>query len=139
VCMRKVSRKSLVKKLDTIFSIYIRLRKANKLGIVSCYTCGKKAYWKGEGMQNGHFMSRKSYSTRWEDLNCQVQCYACNVMRYGEQYKYGLELQKEYSKDLPEQLLIQSKQIKKFSNIDLEEMINKYQKLVDKRKKELSL
>ena len=137
--MRKVSRKSLVKKLDTIFSIYIRLRKANKLGIVSCYTCGKKAYWKGEGMQNGHFMSRKSYSTRWEDLNCQVQCYACNVMRYGEQYKYGLELQKEYSKDLPEQLLIQSKQIKKFSNIDLEEMINKYQKLVDKRKKELSL
>ena len=137
--MRKVSRKSLVKKLDTIFSIYIRLRKANKLGIVSCFTCGKKAYWKGEGMQNGHFMSRKSYSTRWEDLNCQVQCYACNVMRYGEQYKYGLELQKEYSKDLPEQLLIQSKQIKKFSNIDLEEMINKYQKLVDKRKKELSL
>jgi len=137
--MRKVSRKSLVKKLDTIFSEYIRLRKANKRGIVSCYTCGKKAYWKGAGMQNGHFMSRKSYSTRWEELNCQVQCYTCNVMRYGEQYKYGLELQKEYGKDLPEQLLIQSKQIKKFSNIDLEDMINKYKDLVDKRKKELSL
>lgn len=137
--MRKVSRKSLVKKLDAIFSEYIRLRKANKQGIVICYTCGKKAYWKGQGMQNGHFMSRKSYSTRWEELNCQVQCYACNVMRYGEQYKYGLELQKEYTKDLPEQLLIQSKQIKKFSNIDLEDMINKYKNLVDKRKKELSL
>ncbi len=137
--MRKVSRKSLVKKLDAIFSEYIRLRKANKQGIVTCYTCGKKAYWKGQGMQNGHFMSRKSYSTRWEELNCQVQCYACNVMRYGEQYKYGLELQKEYTKDLPEQLLIQSKQIKKFSNIDLEDMINKYKNLVDKRKKELSL
>jgi len=139
VNMRKVSRKSLVKKLDAIFSEYIRLRKANKQGIVTCYTCGKKAYWKGQGMQNGHFMSRKSYSTRWEELNCQVQCYACNVMRYGEQYKYGLELQKEYTKDLPEQLLIQSKQIKKFSNIDLEDMINKYKNLVDKRKKELSL
>ena len=137
--MRKVSRKSLVKKLDAIFSEYIRLRKANKQGIVTCYTCGKKAYWKGQGMQNGHFMSRKSYSTRWEELNCQVQCYSCNVMRFGEQYKYGLELQKEYTKDLPEQLLIQSKQIKKFSNIDLEDMINKYKNLVDKRKKELSL
>ena len=67
--MRKVSRKSLVKKLDAIFSEYIRLRKANKQGIVTCYTCGKKAYWKGQGMQNGHFMSRKSYSTRWEELN----------------------------------------------------------------------
>jgi len=139
VNMRKVSRKSLVKKLDAIFSEYIRLRKANKQGIVTCYTCGKKAYWKGQGMQNGHFMSRKSYSTRWEELNCQVQCYSCNVMRFGEQYKYGLELQKEYTKDLPEQLLIQSKQIKKFSNIDLEDMINKYKNLVDKRKKELSL
>jgi len=139
VYMRKVSRKSLVKKLDAIFSEYIRLRKANKKGIVTCYTCGKKAYWKGAGMQNGHFMSRKSYSTRWEELNCQVQCYACNCMRFGEQYKYGLELQKEYGKDLPEQLLIQSKQIKKFSNIDLEDMINKYKDLVDKRKKELSL
>ena len=51
----------------------------------------------------------------------------------------ALELQKEYGKDLPEQLLIQSKQIVKFSNIDLEDMINKYKELVDKRKKELSL
>jgi hypothetical protein len=135
--MRKVSRKGLVKKLDTVFSIYIRLRKANKQGIVTCYTCGKQDHYKK--MQNGHFMSRKSYSTRWEELNCQVQCYSCNVMRYGEQYKYGLELQKEYGKDLPEQLLIQSKQIVKFSNIDLEDMINKYKELVDKRKKELSL
>ncbi len=38
-----------------------------------------------------------------------------------------------------DELLIQSKQIVKFSNIDLEEMINKYKDLVDKRKKELYL
>ena len=86
--MSKISRKGLVKKLDTIFSIFIRLRKANELGEVSCYTCGKKDHYKK--MQCGHFMSRKHYSTRWEELNCQVQCYSCNVMRYGEQYKYGL-------------------------------------------------
>jgi len=135
--MRKISRKGLVKKLDTIFSIYIRLRKADDLGIVSCYTCGKKDYYKK--MQCGHFMSRKYYSTRWEELNCQVQCYSCNVMRYGEQYKYGLELQKEYGKDLPEELLTMSRQIVKFSNDDLLDKINRYKQLVDLKKKELYL
>ena len=135
--MKKISRKGLVKKLDTIFSIYIRLRKADDLGVVSCYTCGKKDYYKK--MQCGHFMSRKYYSTRWEELNCQVQCYSCNVMRYGEQYKYGLELQKEYGKDLPEELLTMSRQIVKFSNDDLLDKINRYKQLVDLKKKELYL
>lgn len=135
--MRKVSRKGLVKKLDTIFSIYIRLRKANKQGIVTCYTCGKQDHYKK--MQCGHFMSRKHYSTRWEELNCQVQCYSCNVMRYGEQYKYGLELKKEYGEDLPEELLTMSRQIVKFSNDDLKEMINRYKHLVELKKKELYL
>lgn len=135
--MRKISRKGLVKKLDTIFSIYIRLRKADDLGVVSCYTCGKKDYYKK--MQCGHFMSRKYYSTRWEELNCQVQCYSCNVMRYGEQYKYGLELQKEYGKYLPEELLTMSRQIVKFSNDDLLDKINRYKQLVDLKKKELYL
>lgn len=135
--MKKISRKGLVKKLDTIFSIYIRLRKADDLGVVSCYTCGKKDYYKK--MQCGHFMSRKYYSTRWEELNCQVQCYSCNVMRYGEQYKYGLELQKEYGKNLPEELLTMSRQIVKFSNDDLLDKINRYKQLVDLKKKELYL
>jgi len=135
--MKKISRKGLVKKLDAIFSIYIRLRKADDLGLVSCYTCNKKDHYKK--MQCGHFMSRKHYSTRWEELNCQVQCYACNVMRYGEQYKYGLELKKEYGEDLPEELLIMSRKIVKFSNDDLQEMINRYKQLVDIRKKELYL
>ena len=58
--MRKVKRKTLVKKLDAVFSEYIRRKYADKNGIVKCYTCNKKAYWKGEGMQNGHFISRKS-------------------------------------------------------------------------------
>jgi hypothetical protein len=135
--MRKISRKGLVKKLDTIFSIFIRLRKANELGEVSCYTCGKKDHYKK--MQCGHFMSRKHYSTRWEELNCQVQCYSCNVMRYGEQYKYGLQLKKEYGEHLPDKLLTMSRSVVKFSNDDLNEMINRYEHYVDLLKKELYL
>lgn len=125
--MRKTSRKTLVKKLDQVFSLYIRLRYA-KNEIAECYTCGKKDHYKK--LQCGHFMSRKHYATRWDELNCQVQCYSCNVMRYGEQYKFGLKLAKEIDKDLPEKLLAKTRNTVKYSDIDLLEMINLYKERV---------
>ena len=80
---RKVSRKNLIKKLDTVFSLYIRRRHA-KNDIAQCYTCGKKDHYKK--LQNGHFMSRKSYATRWDETNCQVQCVKCNMFEQGMSY-----------------------------------------------------
>jgi len=89
---KKPTRKTIVKKLDKLFSLYIRTRYA-KNEIAECITCGKKAHYKK--LQAGHFMSRKNYATRWEEKNVEVQCYACNVMRYGEQYKFGEKLKKD--------------------------------------------
>ncbi len=37
----KPSRSKIVKKLDAIFSQYIRLKDADHNGDVSCFTCGK--------------------------------------------------------------------------------------------------
>jgi len=42
---KKPSRKTLIKKLDTIFSIYIRRRYA-KDDVSECVTCGKREHWK---------------------------------------------------------------------------------------------
>ena len=117
--MPKPSRKTLVKKLDAVFSEYIRRRYA-KNDIAECVTCGKKDHWKK--LQAGHFMSRKHYSTRWDEQNVQVQCNACNVFRYGEQYKFSLYLGKELS----DELYLKSHQTVKFSNIDLQDMIDVY-------------
>ncbi len=58
---KKTPRKKLVEKLDKVFSIYIRRRNAVN-DIAECFTCGKKDHWKK--LQNGHFQSRKHYSTR---------------------------------------------------------------------------
>ena len=135
--MRKISRKGLIKKLDTIFSLYIRLRKSDQKGIAECYTCGTKKHYKE--LQCGHFQSRKHYATRWEESNCQIQCYSCNVMRYGEQFKFGLKLEAEYGYAHPEKLMNLAKTTLKLSDQDLKDMIEKYKNLVDKRKKELSL
>ena len=126
--MPERKRKNIVKQLDTIFSIYIRKRKS-KNNIAECYTCGKKDHYKN--LQCGHFISRKHYATRWNETNCQVQCYACNVARYGVQFKFGMFLNAEYGKNVAEQLLLESKQVVKYSNSDLIEKIEHYKKLVN--------
>ena len=124
---KKPSRSKLVKKLDVIFSQYIRL-KNSKNGICTCVTCGKKAHWKTGGIQAGHFMSRKHYSTRWDEDNVKPQCVGCNMFRSGEQYKYSLYLGKQLSEKLHEK----SNKIVKFTNIELEEMFKHYSNEVKK-------
>ena len=121
---RKLTRKTLIKKLDTIFSIYIR-RKNSVNEIAKCITCGKKDHWKK--MQNGHFMSRKHYATRWDEDNVEVQCMGCNVYRYGEQYLFA----KHLGEDKADELLVKSRQIKKFTDADLLDLIDLYTDKVD--------
>ena len=116
---KKLTRTKLVKKLDTVFSQYIRL-KDSKDGIGTCVTCGKQDHIKN--LQAGHFQSRKHYSIRWDERNVKIQCPSCNVFRYGEQFKFSLYLGDKLSK----QLLADSRVIRKFTDIELQEMIQHY-------------
>ncbi len=77
------------------FSILIRLTYANIHGIVFCYTCGRKMFWKGEGAQAGHFQGGRGSGVLFEAKGVRVQCYACNCGRGGEQYKFGKNLEEE--------------------------------------------
>ena len=121
-------RSTLVKKADAIFSQYIRKRYADNNGIAECFTCGKKDHWKS--LQCGHFMSRKHYSTRWDEKNCQVQCAGCNVFRWGEQFKFGRNLDVKLGKGTADSLEQKSRQILKYNNIELIELIEHYKKKV---------
>lgn len=121
---KKPTRSQLVKRLDNLFSEYIRRRNTDFRGTTKCFTCGKEEHWKK--LQCGHFQSRKHYATRWHETNCQVQCAACNVFRYGEQYKFGLNLDNEFGEGIAEELLNLSKNIVKLSNVDLLDKIDYY-------------
>jgi len=123
---KKPTRSKLVKKLDVVFSQYIRLSNADNNGYCTCVTCNKKFHWKE--IQAGHFMSRKHYSIRWDERNVKPQCVACNVYRAGEQYKYSLYLGNNLSKTLLEE----SRELRKFTNTELEEMIADYGERVKK-------
>ena len=126
---KKTLRKNLVKRLDQVFSLYIRLRDSNNQ-MVKCFTCEKVSHYR-KNMQCGHFQSRAKYSTRWDPNNCEVQCYGCNVMQQGKQYQFGLNLDKKYGDGTAQKLLIKSQKTVKFSDHDLQEMIKYYNHLVN--------
>lgn len=122
-----MTRKQIIKKLDSVFSEYIRRRNAVD-DIAECFTCGKKDHWKK--LQCGHFQSRKHYSTRFDETNCQTQCAGCNVFRYGEQFVFGQNLNKKFGDGTAEKLLQKSRKTVKFANIDLIEMIDRYKNMI---------
>jgi len=119
---KKPTRSKLVKKLDVVFSEYVRLSNSDDKGICTCVTCGKKGYWKNDGIQAGHFMSRRHYSTRWDIRNVHPQCVGCNVFQWGQQYKYSVFL----GKSLSEELFSKSQEIIKFTSDELQDLIKKY-------------
>ena len=125
---KKPTRSKLIKKLDVIFSQYIRLSRSDKNGFCTCITCGKKGHWKNGGIQAGHFMSRKHYSTRWNEDNVHPQCVQCNMFKSGEQYKYSIFL----GTDKANELFLQSQKIVKFTNNEIEQMITEYSEKLKK-------
>jgi hypothetical protein len=125
---KKPLRKNLIKELDTVFSQYIRLRYA-KNEIAECVTCGKKDHW--SKLQNGHWASRRHYSTRWDEQNCNVQCAGCNVFRAGEIYLYTKYLCSKYGNNFPDELYNKSQQIVKFADVELIDMIDYYKQQVN--------
>tara|TARA_R110000796_G_scaffold208170_1_gene324445 strand:+ start:383 stop:793 length:411 start_codon:yes stop_codon:yes gene_type:complete len=125
----------LKKELDKYFSLFIRLRSANEYGMVQCFTCGIVRGYK-DGMQNGHFQSRKHLATRFDEENCQVQCIKCNMYSQGEQFKFGLNLDAKYGEGAAEELEFLAKTTLKISRVEYEEQVSYYKDLVNKLKKE---
>lgn len=69
------SKPNLVKKLDRIFSLYIRLRDVMPNGYVRCIACGQiKSF---EDVDCGHFHSRRHMATRFNEDNCHAECRYC--------------------------------------------------------------
>jgi hypothetical protein len=114
----------LKKKLDTIFSIYIRLKYADEDLNVKCFTCDKVYHYKK--IQNGHFYSRSILSLRWDEQNCRPQCYGCNIARSGNYIEYYKRLEKEIGKGGMEYLEYKRHQIKKMGKLDYQIYIDTY-------------
>jgi len=121
-----LKRSTLIKKLDKVFSQYIRLKDADHAGYVSCFTCGVSKNWRE--VDAGHFQSRGKYATRYHEDNVKPQCKRCNGFRGGEQYQFALNL----GTDLADELVYLSNQPARLTNDWLLEKIKHYQREVKK-------
>lgn len=113
-----------VKKLDKVFSEWLRKSYANDFGMATCYTCGKFAHYKD--LQCGHYISRGHMATRWDENNCRVQCPGCNVFKNGNYTEYAHRLLKEIGEEKLDALMEKKKEIKQWSIAELKEKIEYY-------------
>ena len=118
---KKPSKRALIKKLDTVFSLWVRNKHATSDGLVFCYTCLTRKPVKE--MQCGHFISRAYFSTRWEPDNCRPQCVSCNIYHQGQQYIFGKNLEKELRIGRIAQMQKIKSQPARFSIQDYQDMI----------------
>ena len=125
--MTKKTRKELIKALDKEFSYFIR-KSHSKRGLAECYTCLWIDDWKR--MDCGHYMSRKHLSTRWDPDNAKPQCKRCNQFHGGQPESFRLRLGEELSTKLEQD----AREVVKWSNEDLEDLLKRYRKINKKLK-----
>lgn len=78
---------ALEKKLDGLFSRYIRLSAADQGGTVSCVTCRKLLHWQDSDC--GHWIKRQHRAVRWDERNVGPQCTRCNHFQGGAQDEFS--------------------------------------------------
>lgn len=123
----KIKKKTnLVAKLDRIFSIYIRLRDTMPNGYFKCISCGQ--FKKFEQADCGHFFSRTHMATRYDEDNCNAECSACNRFSADHLIGYREHLIEKIGKNRFDILSWKAHQMKKWSDFELEAMINHYKK-----------
>ena len=124
---KRRTKSQLEKELDRVFSIFIRMRDSNEDGDALCFTCGKADKWLN--MDNGHYISRAHRSTRWNELNCHIQCKRCNIFMNGNYPSYALNLTRVFGAGVLEELSALKNITTRFTASDLEELIAKYREI----------
>jgi hypothetical protein len=124
-----MSRLALIRKLDKVFSEWVR-RSAATDGYAECFTCRRKLPWKQ--LHAGHFVSRRHMATRWEPMNVQPQCCGCNTFRAGEQYAFGKRLDETYGPGTADSLVAASRRAVKWAAHELQAEIDRFKGLLSK-------
>ena len=111
--MTRKDRKRLTKKLDDLFSKYIRNRDKK------CLRCGREST-----LQCAHVAGRRSLAGRWNENNAITLCYACHL-RWSHQnpVEFAEWLKETYPQYYEEALNVRRTTVK---NLDLEALVEKY-------------
>lgn len=99
--MRTLTRKEIVRRLDTLRQTCARYEGAKKKGgkwYNTCVTCGREVLCsKANG---GHFLGRACMPYRWDERNVHCQDVYCNLHRNGAYIEYSQWFIKTYGQDI---------------------------------------
>lgn len=114
----------LIKRLDKVFALYIRLRDCMPNGFGRCISCGKiKPY---RELDCGHFFGRANMATRFDEDNCSAECQGCNRASSDHLIYYQENLIRKIGVARFSTLRECAHSIKKWDDDDLTKMISHY-------------
>jgi len=116
------------KKLDRVFSEFIRRRDSDQNGNISCISCGKIVNWKQSDA--GHYVNRKHMSLRYDEKNVNAQCRACNRFDEGNVIGYTRGLFAKHGTDIFDYLRVKKSNICKMGSFEYQALISEYQRKI---------
>lgn len=119
----KSVRSKAIRKLDTIFSKYIRRRDCG-YGYAPCISCGKPITY--DTSDCGHYENRQHMATRYDEKNCNAQCIECNRFRGGNSEGYRLGLIEKYGESEVEKIEMRRYNLSKLSVPEIEMLYKHY-------------
>lgn len=122
--MKRKSIPQLKKKAWDLLSQIIRRSHADEGGTVSCYTCEKLMFWKES--QAGHAIPGRTGAVLLDEEIIRPQCVGCNVFHRGHYHIFATKLIEENGMDWWKCKLVESKKVRKWNRVELEETIEKY-------------
>lgn len=131
------SKPNLVKKLDRLFSLYIRLRDAMPNGYVRCISCGKIKTF--DDVDCGHFYSRTHMATRFDEDNCNAECKFCNRFSADHLIAYQANLIRKIGISRFEKLGLKAKSTCHWLDSELEDRIKYYSQKVNELSREKAI
>jgi hypothetical protein len=128
-----MSKKTIIRKFDKLFSKWVRLSNADAKGYCECITCGRSYKW--NDIDAGHFVSRRHLVLRFDPRNVFPQCRRCNRFLNGLQYIMGKRIDELLGVGTADELIQISKQTHKIDKVDLEIKYDEYLELSKKLNK----
>lgn len=126
----KESISELKKKLDSVFSLWVRNR-GSKDGMNACVCCGVVKPIKE--LQCAHYFSRRYMALRFHEKNCHPNCMHCNVLLNGNYPAYAKFMVNNYGQQEIDRLDMMKNNTVKYDRFFYEQMINHYTNELNKQ------
>lgn len=121
---KRVSKSTLMKVADDVFSLYIRLRETDSEGNGVCCSSGKFICW--TSIDLGHYIPRGYMKYRYDERNCHTQSKHDNGRLHGNIPEYRRFIIKKYGEKVEQEMFFGSKEEFHTTTDFFMEIIQKY-------------